>query len=82
MSRFQRCSSPRAIPSFRLNSASVSSPRSTRPICSRLNSAVKIRRPSDFLAMRTISIARAYCLTATDWLVVKVSGVPLLSTTW
>jgi len=32
--------------SSRLSSASVSSFRSTRPICSRLNSGLKIRRPS------------------------------------
>jgi hypothetical protein len=55
---------PRAIPSFRFSSANVSSPRSTRQICSRLKAAVKTLRPADFLAMRAIFVTAAYSPTA------------------
>ena len=47
------------MPSFRLSSANVNSPHSPRPICSRLDSLVKLRRPSDFLATRAIPVPAA-----------------------
>jgi hypothetical protein len=53
--RFQRCSRLGAMFNLRLKSARVVSPRRTRPICSRLNWDVKMRRPSDLRGKRDIS---------------------------